>query len=214
MSSNIEKQVDDNSADEVLNYAGPFKIAVIGDLSTSKDAVLNKMLGGTHQERINQCEGTKSFHVQSEEIAAKFDIWYRDDDSADQHPCFKDTNGAIAVFDQTDRKSFENMMTHVKEMIDLAGKMLPLIIIGNNSGGKITQDYIMREEVLEFAYSLGNVSNCKIPYLEHKFGVRKINLDPLKFLKDIIICEKMDGCFAKPTQLRNSCDLKQFYIYE
>lgn len=214
MGSEIENQVDNKSDEDVLNYSGPFKIAVIGDFSTSKDAVIDNMLGATHHERTSQCEGTKSFQIQSEELAAKFDIWYRDNASVDQYPCFKDANGAIVVFDQTDRLSFENMMNHVKQMINLGGKMLPLIIIGNNSGGEITEDYIMREEVLEYAYSLGNVSNCKIPYLEHKFGVRKINLDPLKFLKDIIICDKMEGCFNKPTQLRQSCDLKQFYIYE
>ncbi len=214
MGSEIEKQIDNSLDDEVLDYSGPFKIAVIGDMNNSKDAVINDMLGGTHREKVSQCEGTKSFKIQSEELAAKFDIWYRDDASADQLPCFKETNGVIVVFDQEDRNSFEIMIEHVKQMINLGGKMLPLLIIGNNSSGQITQDYIMREEVLEYAYSLGNVSNCKVPYLEHKFGVRKINLDPLKFLLEILVCEKMDGCFAKPAQLRQSCDLKQFYIYE
>jgi hypothetical protein len=214
MGSEIEKQIDSNSDSDVLSYSGPFKIVVIGDMNASKDAVINNMLGATDRELISECEGTKSFKVHSDELAAKFNIWYRDDASTDQYPCFKDAQGVLVVFDLLDRGSFENMVEHVKQMINLGGKMLPLIIIGNNFGGEITEDYIMREEVLEYAYSLGNVSNCKVPYLEHKFGVRKLNLDPLKFLKDIIICEKMEGCFNKPTQLRQSCDLKQFYIYE
>ncbi|MHA2168827.1 MAG: ADP-ribosylation factor-like protein [Candidatus Kariarchaeaceae archaeon] len=184
-----------------------YKIVLIGDDSTGKSWILEKLL----ENQVPADYDVTSFEKKLN--SNKFEIWDYNKSSSlksKKEEYYKNADGAVVIFDINSPESFKSVPNWVTEMIKYRDSMLPLVIVGNGTTPGIDKP-VKKEDVLEFAYNLGDCSNCKIPYTEVRNKESPISNDILKGLLQIIECDKKDKCFDKVSIMRNLCDLQQFY---
>ena len=181
-----------SSINSSIKISGPYKILILADDSVDREAIQQTLFNLDKSNSQSVSDGVYSNKFTSLELVATYDLWSFDTSKnlvSQEDQFYGDADGAVAIFDLNNPSSFENIATQIKNMIRYRGKILPLILIGNNQSSEFS-NYVRKEDVLEYAYSLGDVATCKIPYLEFKNGISEKNLYALKHLKHIISCPK------------------------
>ncbi|MHA2504368.1 MAG: ADP-ribosylation factor-like protein [Candidatus Kariarchaeaceae archaeon] len=119
-------------------------------------------------------------------------------------------DGVLAFFDLNNPASYKNMQDRISELILLYEKMYPLILIGNKADKKTL---IKKEDVLRFAYELGNCSCHQVPYTEMSalmsYGFEKVITNMIS----IIGCNMTRKCAEYPAQLRKWCQVPSYYSF-
>lgn len=134
------------------------RIIVIGDTMVGKTSLMNRLVfnkfdeaqsstvGATHQLLLNEVDGDK-LQVQ---------IW----DTAGQEKFkslgpiyFRNSSGAIAVFDETNQESFRNLEEWIKSFTDVAKKNTVIAIAANKSD--LPNKTVDFEEAKKWALSNG-----------------------------------------------------------
>ena len=113
-----------------------FKIILVGDTSVGKTNIINKYIKNEFQEDFYATIGVefshKQFIVDNHKIKAQ--IW----DTAGQEAFrsitrtyYKSSTCAFIVYDITDKKTFENVITWLNEVRDMCYKDILICLIGN-----------------------------------------------------------------------------------
>ncbi len=195
------------------------KIIVVADDSI-KDCLFKEVLSNLLHNDSNEDiikDGIIKFGDKIDDLP--YEIWYTNNNQkliGNEDLFYSKAHAIIGIFNTKNRESFENIPFWVGEMIKYGKKMLPLVLIAIKENINEGDDHVSEQDILEYAYEIGDCAACKVPVIEYVKDslVKQIedkNVDPIKFIYDIVTCTKVHKCFRIPTQLRNLCDLKQFY---
>ncbi|MHA2098465.1 MAG: hypothetical protein ACW99A_07245 [Candidatus Kariarchaeaceae archaeon] len=196
-----------SSTDVAENDIKKFKILIVGDPDVTTSFF--------SRNRTNELEPSTITTLKAREINIqdmRFELWYchEMESSEEKNQSFEDAEGVIALFSKGDKDSFSYIPHCISDVIKYAGKMLPTFVMGLSKDDLIEQ--ISREDVLDYLYSLGNVSACMVPYVELErpsfTSIEEVLIDLVK----IIECNRIENCFIKPAILRGQCGLKQFEV--
>ena len=112
------------------------KIVTLGEGRVGKTSLTLKFVNGVfHTDEISTINANcLSKQVQIEKGAVQFNIW----DTAGQERFralapnyYRGAKGALVVYDITDRKSFDKVVSWIKELKDQADKNIVIVVAGN-----------------------------------------------------------------------------------
>ena len=124
-----------NSIKNIVNI----KIILLGDVCVGKTSIIGRYINNSFEEKYKctiqaECK-TKIIDIDSN-IAVKMNIW----DTCGQEKFriltkqyYRESHGAIIVFDLTNRKSFEYVKNWIEELHKYAPENVSILIVGNKS---------------------------------------------------------------------------------
>ena len=187
-----EKKQKKEKKSEVKKKFINLKIILVGDVSVGKTSVLERYINNNFKDdytcTIQAEQKTKIINEDSNTLI-RMDIW----DTAGQEKFrsltrqyYRDSQGAIIVFDITKKKTFDSLQTWIDDIQDYSDKDIPIIIVGNKS------DLIDEREVSE--NNINEFLNDKYTYFEvsAKYG-NNIDLAFNKIKKLIMENRKMNN---------------------
>ncbi len=167
------------------------KIVLIGDMNVGKTSLVAKYCGLQAKSQTIGIEfQQKKLDIGS--IQVNMQIW----DTAGQEKFqslgfgyYRGTNGAILVFDLTDRKSFDSLAMWRKQLIDNANPLdptnFPVVVLGNKSD--LQDRKVSTEEAKAWCFE-----NGKSQYLETD-AIKGIFVDQAFFKIAEICCERLNN---------------------
>lgn len=118
------------------------KILLVGDSNVGKTNLLERITTGKFQQTYSSTLGVEVSVINKniiehpeEELTHNLSIWDCGGDSSVGPPkeiYFKHANGAIVMFDATNRSSFESVKTHIQAVRSVCGG-IPIVVCGNKS---------------------------------------------------------------------------------
>lgn len=187
-----EKKQKKEKKSEVKKKFIILKIILLGDVSVGKTSVIERFINNNFKDdytcTIQAEQKTKIINEDSNTLV-RMDIW----DTAGQEKFrsltrqyYRDSQGAIIVFDITKKKTFDSLQTWIDDIQDYSDKDIPIIIVGNKS------DLIDEREVSE--NNINEFLNDKYTYFEvsAKYG-NNIDLAFNKIKKLILENRKMNN---------------------
>lgn len=115
------------------------KIIVVGDIAVGKTCFIHRYISNTFTEEHKSSMGCEYKQKQVDidgETSANLQIW----DTAGEErfmsvtrQYYKDSNGAMVVYDLTNEKTFKMMDKWIKELKDNAPKNIAIMVVGNKS---------------------------------------------------------------------------------
>lgn len=187
-----EKKQKKEKKSEVKKKFINLKIILVGDVSVGKTSVIERFVNNNFKDdytcTIQAEQKTKIINEDSNTLI-RMDIW----DTAGQEKFrsltrqyYRDSQGAILVFDITNKTTFDSLKTWIDDIKDYSDKDIPIIIVGNKS------DLIDEREVSE--NNINKFLNDKYTYFEvsAKYG-NNIDLAFNKIKKLIMENRKMNN---------------------
>ena len=187
-----EKKQKKEKKSEVKKKFINLKIILVGDVSVGKTSVLERYINNNFKDDYTctiQAEQKTKIINEDSNTSIRMDIW----DTAGQEKFrsltrqyYRDSQGAIIVFDITKKKTFDSLQTWIDDIQDYSDKDIPIIIVGNKS------DLIDEREVSE--NNINEFLNDKYTYFEvsAKYG-NNIDLAFNKMKKLIMENRKMNN---------------------
>lgn len=187
-----EKKQKKEKKSEVKKKFINLKIILVGDVSVGKTSVLERYINNNFKDDYTctiQAEQKTKIINEDSNTSIRMDIW----DTAGQEKFrsltrqyYRDSQGAIIVFDITKKKTFDSLQTWIDDIQDYSDKDIPIIIVGNKS------DLIDEREVSE--NNINEFLNDKYTYFEvsAKYG-NNIDLAFNKIKKLIMENRKMNN---------------------
>ncbi|KAL6076940.1 Ras-related protein Rab-21 [Balamuthia mandrillaris] len=148
-----------------------FKVVLLGEGSVGKTSLVTRYVQNKFNEKhvttIQASFLSKRLNIDGERI--NLAIW----DTAGQERFhalgpiyYRESNGALLVYDITDNNSFIKVKNWVKELRSQLGKSVTLAIVGNKVDLEKQSRAVNEEEALEYAKSVG---------AEHYYTSAKLN---------------------------------------
>lgn len=187
-----EKKQKKEKKSEVKKKFINLKIILVGDVSVGKTSVLQRYINNNFKDDYTctiQAEQKTKIINEDSNTSIRMDIW----DTAGQEKFrsltrqyYRDSQGAIIVFDITKKTTFDSLQTWIDDIKDYSDKDIPIIIVGNKS------DLIDEREVSE--NNINEFLNDKYTYFEvsAKYG-NNIDLAFNKMKKLIMENRKMNN---------------------
>lgn len=187
-----EKKQKKEKKSEVKKKFINLKIIFVGDVSVGKTSVIERYINNNFKDDYTctiQAEQKTKIINEDSNTSIRMDIW----DTAGQEKFrsltrqyYRDSQGAIIVFDITKKRTFDNLQTWIDDIEDYSDKDIPIIIVGNKS------DLIDEREVSE--NNINEFLNDKYTYFEvsAKYG-NNIDLAFNKMKKLIMENRKMNN---------------------
>lgn len=187
-----EKKQKKEKKSEVKKKFIILKIILLGDVSVGKTSVIERFINNNFKDDYTctiQAEQKTKIINEDSNTSIRMDIW----DTAGQEKFrsltrqyYRDSQGAIIVFDITKKKTFDSLQTWIDDIKDYSDKDIPIIIVGNKS------DLIDEREVSE--NNINEFLNDKYTYFEvsAKYG-NNIDLAFNKIKKLILENRKMNN---------------------
>ena len=187
-----EKKQKKEKKSEVKKKFINLKIILVGDVSVGKTSVIERYINNNFKDDYTctiQAEQKTKIINEDSNTSIRMDIW----DTAGQEKFrsltrqyYRDSQGAIIVFDITKKKTFDSLQTWIDDIQDYSDKDIPIIIVGNKS------DLIDEREVSE--NNINEFLNDKYTYFEvsAKYG-NNIDLAFNKIKKLIMENRKMNN---------------------
>ena len=187
-----EKKQKKEKKSEVKKKFINLKIIFVGDVSVGKTSVIERYINNNFKDDYTctiQAEQKTKIINEDSNTSIRMDIW----DTAGQEKFrsltrqyYRDSQGAIIVFDITKKRTFDSLQTWIDDIQDYSDKDIPIIIVGNKS------DLIDEREVSE--NNINEFLNDKYTYFEvsAKYG-NNIDLAFNKIKKLIMENRKMNN---------------------
>ena len=142
-----------------------FKVILLGEIAVGKSAILNRFVDNKYDNEYKctisvECK-TKSL-ILDELTAADLQIW---DTCGEERfrsitkSYYNNTEGAILIFDLTNKSSFDKIPQWIDDLSAYAPKDLSLLIIGNKSDQS-------EQRVISFNDAFEFTNKRNIPYIE------------------------------------------------
>ena len=143
-----------------------FKVVLVGDAGVGKSSLIirlvrNKFYGGVWRENC-QGEGCKVHCMNVDDNVVELRILGTDgQERFVPLPAifYRHTQGAIVVFDVTNKRSFDNLQFWLDELKNKVGHDIPLVLVGN----KIELE---EKRVVDYATAASFSEQVGIPYME------------------------------------------------
>jgi len=187
-----EKKQKKEKKSEVKKKFINLKIILVGDVSVGKTSVIERYINNNFKDDYTctiQAEQKTKIINEDSNTSIRMDIW----DTAGQEKFrsltrqyYRDSQGAIIVFDITNETTFNSLKTWIDDIKDYSDKDIPIIIIGNKSD-LIDERAVSENNINEFL-------NDKYTYFEvsAKYG-NNIDLAFNKIKKLIMENRKMNN---------------------
>lgn len=201
-----------NKKNKKTVYNFKYKVIILGDRGVGKSTLIQ-----LSTDRDSQSSFFLDPHIYYgvKKIDNKLiEIWNFEENllEIEKKEYYSDADAAVIVFDVNKSDTFEYAKQLFEELIHYSDRMLPVFLIGNKRNlCEFNVSTVSKETVLEYLYSLGNCLLHKIPYIELSFLFRNDMNKIFRNLITMIECNKTDKCLSTPVQLRNWCELRQFY---
>lgn len=173
--------VDQGSQKNILKntvpapYINIYKIVLMGDGMVGKTSLRKKFSDALFQRNYLMTIGVEvstkniTININNEKILVTLLIW----DLGGQlyflrirEQYYKGANGAILVYDITNKSSFDNLDRWVNELLDARGS-IPLLIVGNKIDLRAKQkDTIETNEGLEKTNQIASKYNLPVDFIE------------------------------------------------
>lgn len=146
------------------NYDYVAKAILVGDSSVGKSNLLSRFIANEFSNENKPTLGVEfgTKILQTREKLVKIQIW----DTAGQEKYKSITNsyyvnskGAIVVFDLSRKSSFDNTDKWIKDVLEITGKEISLILVGNKTD-------LTDNRVIEYNESLEKAKKYNIQYKE------------------------------------------------
>lgn len=140
-----------------------WKLAVVGDPSVGKTSLIRRFVTGAFSESYLSTIGVTFLRKElplTPDVQANMQIWDLGGQSifANMRSNYlRGTNGAIVVFDLTQKTTLAHVQQWVDEVNGVAGR-IPLILIGNKS------DLPYKDSIVEHAQTIAQ--NLQIPFIK------------------------------------------------
>lgn len=123
-------------ADSELDSEYAFKLIIIGNSSVGKSKIVTRFCENKYTEESKATVGTefysKSFQINNKIVKTNFwDTAGQEKFSAMTKAYYRNSHGAIIVYDITNKKSFEDVDNWIKQAKTYGGKNCALLLIGN-----------------------------------------------------------------------------------
>ena len=188
------KKIDKSS----INFIN-LKIILVGDVSVGKTSIVGRYINNSFSDdykcTISAEQNTKIIK-EDDKNSIKLNIW----DTAGQEKFraitrqyYRDCQGAVIVFDITNRKSFNTLDVWINEIKEYGNKETVIIILGNKSDleeeREITMNDIqnkLNDEYLYFEVSAKNGNNISMAFDKMKKLImeNKIKNEEIDLIKD------------------------------
>jgi small GTP-binding protein len=154
---------DNNRRCMLVKADRSFKIVVVGCSGVGKTAIVNQLIHNIFSDEGQPTIGVEfhSYCVNTDGETIKFQIW----DTAGQErfrsvskAYFRNSSGAVLVFDLTNKASFEELGLWINDLNTLCAPNASIVLVGNKLD--LPQDRVISEtEAQEFAkrYNLGYI---------------------------------------------------------
>lgn len=159
-SNNASKRVSRQSNNKIIEL----KIILSGNVAVGKTSIIERYINGSFQEKYNstiQAEYKTKIINEDENTSLRLNIW----DTAGQEKFksitrqfYRDSHGAIIVFDLTKKDTFDDVNNWIKEIKNNGNTDTVIMVLGNKS------DLINEREVLE--EDIKNMLNDKFVYFD------------------------------------------------
>ena len=159
-SNNASKRVSRQSNNKIIEL----KIILSGNVAVGKTSIIERYINGSFQEKYNstiQAEYKTKIINEDENTSLRLNIW----DTAGQEKFksitrqfYRDSHGAIIVFDLTKKDTFDDVNNWIKEIKNNGNTDTVIMVLGNKS------DLINEREVLE--EDIKNMLNNKFVYFD------------------------------------------------
>ncbi|KAJ5077632.1 ras-related protein rab-21 [Anaeramoeba ignava] len=134
-----------------------YKVVLLGEGRVGKTSILLRYMNNSFETDIPRTKHASYMEkeVEYNKNKIKLSIW----DTAGQEQFravnpmyYREAKGAILVYDVTDENSFKRVKDWVKELIQMIGNDVVLIIAGNKSD--LTKRLVSEKDALEYAQSI------------------------------------------------------------
>ena len=189
-----------------------YHILLVGDNNTGKTTFINSISEMKHKHLPTVVDGVElSLLTIGKSLVHIWSVSSGDDIIYQIQEDIKMLDGVFGFFDLTSVESFHSMQDRVSELILAYEKMYPLILIGNKADSEKT--LVKKEDVLVFAYELGNCSCHRVPYAEMS-SLKNIGLEKVVMnLINMINCNLTQKCAEHVAQVRQWCSIPQYYSF-
>jgi len=144
---------------EVSDFDYVIKIVLIGESSVGKTNILSRYIKGEYNEDTKTTLGV--------EFATKLKLQIWDTAGQERYKAvtssfYKSSVGALVVFDITKLSSFEKVDTWIKELKEVAGNEVVILLVGNKVD-LYNQREVSEQQAFEKAIKYGkNLNNIKM----------------------------------------------------
>lgn len=136
MSDHDDIKIEEASQDEIEDYS--IKVVVVGDSGVGKSNILSRFVNNEFSSDCRATVGvelsTKTYKINGK--VTKLHLW----DTAGQEryksitgSYYKGAKGALVVYDITNKESFERVDKWIKEIQEMGGKNINIVICGNKN---------------------------------------------------------------------------------
>ena len=164
----FSQMIGDKYFNETTTYH--CRVVVIGDASVGKTSILNQLIDNNFHEHEQSTVGA-NYQLYVEEIDGikiEIQIW----DTAGQEKFrslgpiyYRNSNGAIIMFDMTSRKTFEDLDEWIQSLTNVTGNGTVIFIVGNKAD--LTENFqVSMNEVNEWAKQM----DYKVMFTSAKTG--------------------------------------------
>jgi len=150
-----------------------YKIVLLGDGAVGKSSLRQKYVGEKINTNYSMTVGVdfsvKRDRIEHEDVVTQiFDLAGQSRHKLSRKEYYKNSNGAIIVFDLTRPKTFQNIPNWLSEFLENNNnQMVPFILIGNKSDLRIQNGGgVSSEKAQEYAKHLSEWSGFHVPYFE------------------------------------------------
>jgi small GTP-binding protein len=110
------------------------KILLLGDGAVGKTSLVHRFVEGQFKERYKATIGVDIFSKPAEGVDLQiWDLSGQEHFAAVRSKFYSKAEGALLVFDLTNRKTFERLDNWIKESEAGVGNSIPMVILGNKS---------------------------------------------------------------------------------
>ena len=160
------KRLDVNSLspdEELINY----KIIIVGDSGVGKTCILMRAVNNRFTESYQATIGFEFLlmYFQINNIKIKLQIW----DTCGQEiyrsliqGFYRNTTACILTYSKTNRASFENLSTWLKDLKNNTGLDMPIFLIGNKCDEDNSKIVVSKEEAEEFSKQYNLKYFCEV----------------------------------------------------
>ena len=185
------------------------RVVVIGDPSVGKTSILNQLIDKTFNPYEHSTIGANyQFYTQDVDgTRVEIQIW----DTAGQEKFrslgpiyFRNSIGALAVYDITNRDSFNNLQEWIRTFTEVAGSDVIICIVGNKCD--LPQRVVTMQEAEEFLKSSANPQNYLFFETSAKTGLG-VNELFLRLAEELVKFKSANGdVLPKPATAKQEKD--------
>ncbi len=149
------------------------KVILVGEGPVGKTSLRRKFVGDDSTHEYNEVFGaditSKQLEIEGEGFVFQFwDVSTGDHSYFSSEIFFRGVNGVLLIYDISQKESFDNIKNLITEIINLEGKELIFVLVGNKSDLRANQtiECVSNKDGFNLAKTLSLVYGINVPFFE------------------------------------------------